>query len=234
MHFTRPRRLLALSLSPLASLPALAADEPHYNQISLRAEASQEVARDLMIVTLYTEAQNSDPAKLAADVTTTLNKALGQAKAVKEITLSQAAATATRSTTTRPRRSRLARTRRAAPGKRRLCRVVQADRRTDAGPENGKHELRHFHQHSQGQRGCPVQGSHRRVQARAQLATEALGGKGYKIVNLNLNSNGYPQPYARGAMMMKAAAMDAAPTPDVEAGKAQVNMNADGVIEVQQ
>jgi len=70
--------------------------------------------------------------------------------------------------------------------------------------------------------------------ARAQLATEALGGKGYKIVNLNLNSNGYPQPYARGAMMMKAAAMDAAPTPDVEAGKAQVNMNADGVIEVQQ
>jgi predicted secreted protein len=33
--------------------------------------------------------------------------------------------------------------------------------------------------------------------ARAQLATDALGGKGYKIVNLNLNSNGYPQPYMR-------------------------------------
>ena len=34
--------------------------------------------------------------------------------------------------------------------------------------------------------------------ARAQLATDALGGKGYKIVNLNFNSNGYPQPYMRG------------------------------------
>src|SRR3546814_9633507 len=45
--------------------------------------------------------------------------------------------------------------------------------------------------------------------ARAQLATEALGGKGYKIVNLNLNSNGYPQPYMRPQMMMQAASMDA-------------------------
>ncbi len=42
----------------------LAAEELHYNQISLRAEVSQEVARDMMIVTLYTESQNSDPAKL--------------------------------------------------------------------------------------------------------------------------------------------------------------------------
>ena len=41
-----------------------------------------------------------------------------------------------------------------------------------------------------------------------------LGGKGYKIVNLNLNTNGYPQPYMRSAMMMKAAApaMDSAPS----------------------
>jgi hypothetical protein len=61
----------------------LAADELHYNQISLRAEVSQEVARDLMIVTLYTEAQNTDPAKLAAEITTTMNKALAQAREVK-------------------------------------------------------------------------------------------------------------------------------------------------------
>jgi predicted secreted protein len=65
------------------------------------------------------------------------------------------------------------------------------------------------------------------------LATDALGGKGYKIVNLNLNSNGYPQPYLRAPMMMKAAAMDSAPvTPEVEAGTSQVSMTADGSIEV--
>ncbi|KAB0648357.1 DUF541 domain-containing protein, partial [Acinetobacter bohemicus] len=60
--------------------------------------------------------------------------------------------------------------------------------------------------------------------ARAQLATDALGGKGYKIVNLNFNTNGYPMPYARnGGMMMKAAMADSAPTPEVEAGTSQVN-----------
>ena len=52
-------------------------------------------------------------------------------------------------------------------------------------------------------------------------------------VNLNVNTNGYPQPYARGGMMMKAAMMDSAPTPEVEAGTSQVSMSADGVIEVQ-
>jgi predicted secreted protein len=67
----------------------LAADELHYNQIALRAEVSQEVARDKMIVTLYTESQNSDPAKLAAEITTTLNKALDQAREVKGVTLRQ-------------------------------------------------------------------------------------------------------------------------------------------------
>jgi predicted secreted protein len=70
--------------------------------------------------------------------------------------------------------------------------------------------------------------------ARAQLATDALGGKGYKIVNLNLNTNGYPMPYARAGMMMKGALADSAPTPEVEAGTSQVSMTADGVIEVLQ
>ena len=51
----------------------MAVDELHYIQISLRAEGSQEVARDTMIVILYTEDQNTDPAKLAADVSTTMN-----------------------------------------------------------------------------------------------------------------------------------------------------------------
>ena len=88
-HSSRSAALLALSLSALASLPAVAADELHYNQIALRAEVSQEVARDLMIVTLYTESQNADPAKLAAEISTTMNKALGQARQVKDIVLRQ-------------------------------------------------------------------------------------------------------------------------------------------------
>ncbi|MPQ70181.1 MULTISPECIES: SIMPL domain-containing protein [unclassified Pseudomonas] len=236
MHFTRRAALLAISLSTLASLPALAADEPHYNQISLRAEASQEVDRDLMIVTLYTEAQNSDPAKLAADITTTLNKALGQAKAVKEITLRQGSRNSypiydnkTQKITGWRERAEL--------------RLESADfaalsKLTGELMQDLKMESMNF-AISTATRKTSEDALFKEAiaafKARAQLATEALGGKSYKIVNLNLSSNGYPQPYARGAMMMmKAPAMDAAPTPDVEAGKAQVNMNAEGVIEVQQ
>ncbi|EGH49046.1 hypothetical protein PSYPI_44551, partial [Pseudomonas syringae pv. pisi str. 1704B] len=59
--------LVALAAA-LSSLPAMA-EEVRYNQISLRAEVNQEVQRDLMLVTLYTEAQDSDPAKLAAQIT---------------------------------------------------------------------------------------------------------------------------------------------------------------------
>ena len=70
--------------------------------------------------------------------------------------------------------------------------------------------------------------------ARAQLATEAVGGKGYKLVSLNLNSGGF-QP----VMPMRAMAMDrgsfskSEAAPQIEAGTSRVSMSADGVIEVQ-
>ena len=70
--------------------------------------------------------------------------------------------------------------------------------------------------------------------ARAQLATEALGGSGYKLVSLSLNTGGFQPPMPMRMEAMKGAAMmDAAVTPEIEAGTSQVNINADGVIEVQ-
>lgn len=233
MHFTRRAALLALSLSTLASLPALAADEPHYNQISLRAEASQEVARDLMIVTLYTEAQNSDPAKLAADITTSMNKALGQAKAVKEVSLSQGSRNSypiydnkTQKITGWRERAELRLESSDFAALSKLTGELMQDLKMESMDFAIATATRKTSEDALLKEAIAA------FKARAQLATEALGGKGYKIVSLNLNSNGYPQPFPRGAMMMKAAAMDAAPTPEVEAGKAKVNMNADGVIEV--
>jgi len=71
MFNLRPAATLVALAAALSSLPAMA-EEVRYNQISLRAEVNQEVQRDLMLVTLYTEAQDSDPAKLAAQITETL------------------------------------------------------------------------------------------------------------------------------------------------------------------
>ena len=55
---------LLLSGSLLAS--AAQADEPRYNQISLQTQVEQAVNHDTMQVTFYAEAQDRDPAKLAA------------------------------------------------------------------------------------------------------------------------------------------------------------------------
>ncbi|ROL65050.1 hypothetical protein BLX41_26515 [Pseudomonas protegens] len=233
-HFSRSLALLALSAGTLTSLPALAADELHYNQISLRAEVSQEVARDLMIVTLYSESQNSDPAKLAAEITTTMNKALGQARQVKDVMLRQGSRNSypiydgkgQKITGWRERAElRLESSDFAALSK--LTGELLGDLKMAgmdfaiADPTRKASE------------DALLKDAVKAFKARAQLATEALGGKGYKIVNLNLNSNGYPQPYLRAPMMMKAASMDSAPvTPEVEAGTSQVSMTADGAIEV--
>ena len=232
--FRRSAALLALSAGTLASLPALAADELHYNQISLRAEVSQEVARDLMIVTLYTEEQNADPAKLAAVVSTAMNKALGQARQVKDVTLRQGSRNSypiyddkgQKITGWRERAElRLESSDFAVLSK--LTGELLGDLKMAgmdfaiATPTRKASE------------DALLKEAVNAFKARAQLTTEALGGKGYKIVNLNLNSNGYPQPYLRAPMMMKAAAMDSAPvTPQVEAGTSQVSMSADGSIEV--
>lgn len=235
MHtFSRSAALLALSIGSITSLPALAADELHYNQIALRAEVSQEVARDLMIVTLYSEAQDADPAKLAAQITTTMNKALGQARQVKDITLRQGSRNSypiydtkgQKITGWRERAElRLESSDFAALSK--LTGEMLGDLKMAgmdfaiADPTRKTSE------------DALLKDAVNAFKARAQLATDALGGKGYKIVNLNLNSNGYPQPYMRAPMMMKAASMDSAPvTPEVEAGTSQVSMTADGSIEV--
>ncbi|WP_411390208.1 SIMPL domain-containing protein [Pseudomonas sp. MPB23] len=234
-RFIRTATFLTLSASTLASLPALAADELHYNQISLRAEASQEVARDKMIVTLYTESQNADPAKLAAEITTTMNQALAQAREAQGVTLRQGSRnsypiydTKNQKITGWRERAELRLESADFPALSKLT----GELLTTLKMENMDFAIADTTRKAS--EDALLKDAVAAFKARAQLATEALGGKGYKIVNLNFNTNGYPQPYARGAMMMKAAMMDSAPTPEVEAGTSQVSMSADGVIEVLQ
>lgn len=225
---------LALGLATLTSLPALA-DEPRYNQVSLRAEVSQEVAHDRMYVTLYTEAQSDDPAKLAADVTKTLNAAIDKARQVRGVKVSLGSRQSypvyedegSKIGAWRERAelrlesaefARLAQLSADLLGELKMAEMsfaVAEDSRKTSEDQLIKQAVAAF-------------------KARAQLATEAVGGKGYKLVSLNLNSSGL-QP----VMPMRAMAMDAgfasksAPAPRIEAGTSRVSMSADGVIEVQ-
>ncbi|MDR6576155.1 SIMPL domain-containing protein [Pseudomonas extremaustralis] len=234
-RFIRSAAIVTLSVGSLASLQAMAADELHYNQIALRAEVSQEVARDKMIVTLYTESQNSDPAKLAAEITTTLNKALDQAREVKGVTLRQG------SRNSYPiydnKNQKITGWRERAGLRLESADFPALSKLTGELLNTLKMENMDFtiaDATRKSSEDALLKEAVTAFKARAQLATDALGGKGYKIVNLNLNTNGYPMPYARAGMMMKGALADSAPTPEVEAGTSQVSMTADGVIEVLQ
>ncbi|MDD2060531.1 SIMPL domain-containing protein [Pseudomonas sp. GD03860] len=227
---------LVMATSLLASLPALA-EEPRYNQISLRAEVSKEVARDLMIVTLYSEAQNTDPGKLANEITETMNKAVKQAREVKQVKISQGSRNSYpiydnkgQKITGWRERAELRLESADFPALSKLTgellqQLKMAGMDFSIAPATRKTSEDEL-----------LKDAVNAFKNRAQLATEALGGKGYKVINLNLNSSGYPHPYARSAPMMMKASMDAegaAPSPDIEAGTSQVSLSADGTIEVQ-
>ncbi|TWC30866.1 putative secreted protein [Pseudomonas sp. SJZ079] len=231
---SRLTRALAFGAVALFSLAAQA-DEARYNQIALRAEVSQEITHDLMHVTLYSEAQHSDPAKLAAEITRTLNDAVTQARAVKEVKVALGSRNSypvyddkgQKITAWRERAElRLESADFTALSK--LTGEMLKELKMAGMEFSIATATRKTHE------DALLKDAVAAFQARAQLATEALGGSGYKLVSLNLNSSGFQPPMpmhmARGKGM---AMMEAAPTPEIEAGTSQVTVNADGVIEVQ-
>ncbi|UZJ59722.1 SIMPL domain-containing protein [Pseudomonas sp. KU26590] len=226
--------LFTLGALALASAPALA-DDARYNQVSVRAEVSQEVQRDLMTVTLFTESQNTDPAKLAAGVTETLNKALGEAREVKDINIRQG------SRNSYPiyddKGQKITGWREHAELRLESADFAALSKLTGdllgGDMKMGGMDFSISNPARKTSEDALLKDAVTAFRARAKLVTDALGGTGYKLVNLNLNTSGFPQPYLRApVMMMKAARADAAPTPDVEAGTSQVSVAADGVIEV--
>jgi predicted secreted protein len=238
LPLSRLATALLFSASSLLSAAALA-EEARYNQIALRAEVNQEIAHDLMHVTLYSEAQDSDPAALAAQISKTLNASIAQARQVKGVSV--------------------------ASGSRNSYPVYSEDKRDGKGQQitawRERAELRlesadfsalskltgeMLQSLKMGGMNFSIAADTRKThedallkeavaafKARAQLATEALGGSGYKLVSLNLSSGGFQPPMPMRMEMKGAAMMDAAVTPEIEAGTSQVSINADGVIEVQ-
>ncbi|XWT11096.1 SIMPL domain-containing protein [Stutzerimonas urumqiensis] len=226
-----PSCLLGLALS-IAGTAAMADDALRYNQVSLHADASTEVVQDRMHVTLYSEAQQEDPAQLAAQTTQTLNAALQKARAQKGVTVSLG--------------SRHSYPVYGEDGERIVAWRERAEIRLEstdfAALSTLTAEL--LKTLKMGEMHFSVSEAIRKqneealmkdavaaFRARAQLATEALGGSGYKLVSLNLGSEGGMHPVNRGYAMK--SLMEAAPVPEIEAGTQTITLNADGVIEVQ-
>jgi predicted secreted protein len=234
LPLSRLATALLLSVTALSSISAMA-EEARYNQVSLRAEVNQEIAHDLMHVTLYSEAQDSDPAALAAQISKTLNAGIAQARKVKGVSVTSGS-------------------RNSYPvydhkGQKITAWRERAELRLESADFSALSKLtgEMLHTLKMGGMSFSIASDTRKThedallkdavaafKARAQLATEALGGSGYKLVSLSLNSGGFQPPMPMRMEAMKGAAMmDAAVTPEIEAGTSQVNINADGVIEVQ-
>jgi predicted secreted protein len=230
-HLSLRSATLLLALAGTTGLHA-EAEPARYNQISLRAEVSSEVAHDRMHVTLYSEAQHSDPAQLAAQTTQTLNQALQRARQDKAVIVSQGSRNSYPVYDEKGQRI-------TAWRERAELRLESSDfpllaRLSADLLQTLKMGGMHFSVSDpirQQNEDALLKDAIAAFKARAQLATEALGGTGYKLVSLNLNSGGF-QPMMR-SVAMKMDMMESAPMPEIEAGSRQVTVNADGVIEVE-
>jgi len=215
---------------------AQAQETPNYNQISLQAQAQRDVVHDLMRVTLYTEAQGSDAAKLAADTTRVLNAATERARAVAAVRVQTGGRTSY--PVYEKNRTRITAWRERAE--------LQLESSDFAALAALVAELSDTLQ--MGQRSFAVSPARRKAvedeligeaiaafRARAQLAVEAFEGQRYRLVSLNLDSGGLrPRPVYAQRMMMAADMESAAgPAQEIEAGTSEVLVTASGVVELQ-
>jgi len=220
--------------SALAFAPAAFAAEPQpprYNTVTLQADAQREVQNDLLNATLFVEVNDATPAGVANAVNKSVNEALRAAKEFKGV--------------------------RARSGNNQTYPVYSKANQLQGWRGRGEIRLesRDFEAVSAligklqssmqlaGMQFTVAPESRRAVEneliteaiaafkARAEIAKGALGGRGYKLQNLNVSSARAmpPQPYM--AMARAQAAQEVAP-PNLEAGISMITVNANGAIEI--
>lgn len=226
--------ILALAAATLLSRQVLA-EQPVFNQVALHAEVSQRVAHDEMQVSLYSEAQDSDPEKLASLISNNLNTAVNKARAVTDVRVSLG--------------SRNSYAVYDDKGRKIIGWRERADLRLESSNFAALSQLTAELLGNLQMAGMSFSiAKATRQQAeddlykdaiqafktRANLISQALGGTGFRLISLNLNSGGFrtPMPMRMEAMKSSSVLSDAAPPQEIEAGSSDVTVNADGVIEV--
>ncbi|MFA5677271.1 MAG: SIMPL domain-containing protein [Pseudomonas sp.] len=222
-------------LACLAYAGETSADPLNYNQVSLRAEVQQSVNNDTLTVTLFTEDQDTDPAKLANRITTRLNQGLETARKNSNIRVSSGNRYS-QPVYDEKRKNILAWRER---GEIRMEGTDFAAISSTMAGLLGELNLGSMQfSLSPASRSSTENDLIKRAigafRQRADIATQGLGGNGYRIVQLNLNTQFMtPRPYMQSGRMMAMAADAEMAAPAVEGGEADVQVSADGVIEVQ-
>lgn len=227
------RSIALLPLLLCLGSPASATDNDPMNRVALRAEAQQSVNQDQLRVVLFHEAQDSDPARLARNVSEQLNRAMQQAREAHGVRVSSG--------------SRRAHPIQDEQGKKIIAWRERAELIIEGsdfaaissltgqllGPLSLA-EMQFSLSATQRQQteDLLIAEAIRAFQNRARLASEALGGSGYRLVSLNLNTQFSQPPFMPRALKMSSAMDMEMAAPQLEAGQSDVLVSADGVIEV--
>jgi predicted secreted protein len=224
---------LALLLAPPAAAqlapPAGISPQP-YNVVSLQAEAQREVDNDLMSAVLYVELSEPDAARLAQSLNTAINAALKAAQGFKAV---RTRSGAYQTYPVYDKQRKLSEWRGRAE-----LRIESADfaavsaliGRLQSGLQVGSIAFAVSPELRQRLQDELMPEAIAAFRARAQLAQKALGGRAYKIRQVNINTGfvGRPQP-----MLMESSARTAAVAPpQFEGGTSRVTVTANGSIEV--
>jgi len=228
-------RMFFLTIAFFMSLTAVAADQAGYYQVSLTASAEQEVTPDLMRITFYSEARDKDAMRLAQMTTKALNAAIEKARLVDGITIQSG------SHTVYPIHDKEDQE------------VIAWQERAELHLESGDFttltalsaglvgDLKIASQHFLLSKTRQKEVENRLIEAaiiafgeRAQIATSAIGGKSYKIMQLSLETQGAIRPLLRPRnMIMASQANDEAMIPQIEAGTHEVVVGINGLIEIE-
>lgn len=225
-------RLLIILLGIFILQPGRAHEPvPHYDHISLSANASREVSQDQLQLTLFALGEAVDARSSAETVNARINQAL-------EILNKQSGMTVqTGSFRTYPvyhkqsitgwrsRQTLEIKTASAAKLSQLLARLQQY-----VQLENIRYLV--SEETRQGVENELIQTAIRNFEQRASLATRSLGRKKYRIIDLNISTHGMrpPQPMLARSLSSVAEA-DAAPA--IQAGTQLVEVTVEGKIEIQ-
>jgi len=229
MRVLRPIFLLTalLSAAALAAEPA----PPRYNTVSLQANAQRELPNDLLDATLYVEVNDATPAGAANAVNAAVKDALRIARDTKAVRArsgnNQTFPVYTRGNQLQGWRGR---------GE---IRIESRDFEAASnliGKLQGTLQLGgiQFTVSPQARRSAEnelITEAIAAFKARAEIVKAALGGRGYKLVTLDVSS-AREGPVPRLAMARAAPAAAEVAPPALEAGVSTVTVNANGTIEI--
>ncbi|MGB3110071.1 MAG: SIMPL domain-containing protein [Psychrobacter alimentarius] len=208
------------------------AETTGYDQLTFQAEVKEEVQNDEVRASLYKKAQATDSKTIASTLNTTINNAMRIAKRYPSVTVS------TGQQSTYPRYDKndkiigwtgqanidLKSTDFAATSQliADLQETLVMDNLTFGVSDTKKDALEQK----------LMTDASRAFQQQAKNLTRAWDARGYRVVNVNLNTgSNYPRPMY-SAMAMKAESADAVPRQNFESGNSTISVTANGTIEL--